>query len=255
MIFGYNSSIKGKEKTRVLQEEGQEIPEITNKKLKGNTMNTRTETREIKILDITEQEAMTIAEFLLLLSDEYLKDHARVIVDEANKLILNPESKAFNLLINYTPYDFTDPESYTNDKKMIKVIHDLYEFYSKDSGYYNIKVDTIKQQKKLRKAITKAITKAYKSGDQDEQFIKHIGHTLSAIYVGNGYMNPVDYSNPGCSDKDMAKLNRCWMKVEKISKKVSKNEFKRIAQSIPMTDYFTDDWYIKEAYEYKAQSA
>lgn len=44
--------------------------------------------------------------------------------------------------------------------------------------------------------VNNAIDYAYKIGDKDECTDKHIAHTLSAIYVGNGYKNIYDYTTP-----------------------------------------------------------
>ncbi len=104
----------------------------------------------------------------------------------------------------------------------------------------------------VQKTINNAIKTAFNLGDKDECYIKHIGHTLSAIYVGNGYKNVVDYSTPGCSNTNSDEMDKCWMEVENACNKIGKEKFKRIAQHNPDTIYFFDG-YIRQAEAYKTK--
>jgi hypothetical protein len=96
------------------------------------------------------------------------------------------------------------------------------------------------------KTINLAIHHAYHIGDQDEAFIKHVGHTLSAIYAGNGYKNVVDYVSPDCSDDELIQLHKYWAEVEKVCKRIGKEQFRKLALQNPYTEHF-DDWYIDQA--------
>lgn len=100
------------------------------------------------------------------------------------------------------------------------------------------------------KTINQAIHTAFYIGDRDECFVKYIGHTLSAIYVGNGFQNPVDYKSPSCeSTEDLTELNKLWEKVEKVCKEIGKEKFRELASSNHHAEYFDDD-YIEMAENY-----
>ena len=108
-------------------------------------------------------------------------------------------------------------------------------------------------QKDNKTIIDSAINHAYSIGDKDECFIKHVGHTLAAIYVGNGYNNPCDYSTPGCTYADEYKMEKqmeLWKKVEDLCGEIGLNEFRELASSNKHAFYF-DDYYIDMAYNLK----
>ncbi len=101
--------------------------------------------------------------------------------------------------------------------------------------------------------INVAIHNAFYIGDKDECFYKHVGHTLSAIYVGNGYKNVVDYRSPSCgSTEDLEQQYKYWDDVEKVFEKIGKDKFRELASS---NQYAVDfnDWYIEEAEKYKKE--
>lgn len=102
--------------------------------------------------------------------------------------------------------------------------------------------------------INNAIDFALKIGDRDECFIKHVGHTLAAIYAGNGYKNPVDYYMPGYDCEDfMEELYIYWEEVESVCNAFGKEEFRRIASLNPNAFCF-DDYYIELAVNSKVKA-
>lgn len=79
----------------------------------------------------------------------------------------------------------------------------------------------------MHQQINRAIEFAFIEGDQDECFYKHIGHTLSAIYCGNGYKNVIDYRSPGdLSDSTLEELYGYWSEVEESCNRFGKNLFR-----------------------------
>lgn len=75
--------------------------------------------------------------------------------------------------------------------------------------------------------ITNATKYAYKIGDKDEAFSKHIAFTLSAIFQGKTSKNPYDYKQPGDNDniKKIKKLKKKWKKVDILYSLIGKKDF------------------------------
>ncbi len=101
--------------------------------------------------------------------------------------------------------------------------------------------------------INKAIDFAFEIGDKDECFIKHVGHTLAAIYAGNGFMRPIDYSMPGLDcEPFMEELYMYWAEVETVCNAIGKEDFKTIA-SLNKYAFCFDDFSIELAMKSKAK--
>jgi len=99
--------------------------------------------------------------------------------------------------------------------------------------------------------INTAINFALRVGDRDECFSKHVGHTLSAIYVGNGFNNPVDYTTPGSVTKEQqSELNDYWEDAQFVYEEIGKEEFRYFASLHPGAAFF-DDRYIEQAENFK----
>jgi hypothetical protein len=108
--------------------------------------------------------------------------------------------------------------------------------------------------------INQAINYAYKIGDKDECFCKHVAHTISAIYVGNGYQNINDYKIDVLSskEKNQIELDSYWKEAENVCKEIGADNFFDLVRKNKYyeTDlsYFInleDSYYITSAKERK----
>lgn len=109
--------------------------------------------------------------------------------------------------------------------------------------------------------INQSIDYAYKIGDKDEYFCKHVANTISAIYVGNGYKNIVNYIIDYLSeiDEEKEQLDSFWKQTEDVCKKIGADKFMKLVcknkhyETTFLSSFLNlkDSFYIEEAQERK----
>lgn len=108
------------------------------------------------------------------------------------------------------------------------------------------------------KKLEDLLDKIWRLGDRDEMSIKHIGHALASIVVGDYWSNGDDYNLPNYYDDDengsaleklgklTASIDPYWTEVEELCGELGSPKFLEVVKAskfgfYPLS-YLTDSW-------------